>query len=96
MPEPSIGRRFELNLLEFLFAVFEDGDVFGHEFFGLKEELKIEAGADTISICGKGLVRLAEALDDGALEIVTERVSESATSPDNAIIVDTLVVEKVV
>src|SRR5271170_7041689 len=35
-----------------------------------EEELKIEAGPDAISIRGKGLIRLVEALDTGTLEIV--------------------------
>jgi len=37
-----------------------------------EEELKIEAGLDAITIRGKGLGRLVDALDTGALEIVRE------------------------
>ncbi len=58
-----------------------------------QEELKIEAGPDAITIRGKGLVRLVEALDVGALELVTETAPETRASLENAIIVDSLIVE---
>jgi hypothetical protein len=43
-------------------------------------ELKIEAGSDLITVKGRGLDRMVEALDQGMLEILRE--ADSATSPE--------------
>jgi hypothetical protein len=58
------------------------------------EELKIEAGPDMITIRGKGLIRLVDALDTGALEAVRESPRATAPSPENAIVVETVTIEK--
>jgi hypothetical protein len=57
------------------------------------EELKIEAGPDVITIRGKGLIRLVEALDAGELETVREG-SGIMESLENTIVVASLMVEK--
>jgi hypothetical protein len=43
-----------------------------------QEELKIEAGPDLITVSGRGLGRIAAALDQSSLEVI----SETAVSPD--------------
>jgi hypothetical protein len=59
-----------------------------------QEELKIEAGPDTVTIRGKGIVRLLDALDAGALETVRENSNVDVSSLDAAIVVKSLVIEK--
>jgi hypothetical protein len=59
-----------------------------------REELKIEAGPDAITIRGKELIRLVEALDAGALEIVREGSSVEACALENVIVVESLMIEK--
>jgi len=59
-----------------------------------REELKIEAGPDLITIRGKGLIRLVDALDTGALETVREGSSVTASSLENTIMVESLTIEK--
>jgi len=59
-----------------------------------EEELKIEAGPDAITIRGKGLIRLVDALDTGALETVRESSSTTALSLENTIVVESLMIEK--
>lgn len=60
-----------------------------------EEELKIEAGPDVITIRGKGLIRLVEALDAGELETVREGSGLMESSRENTIMVVSLMVEKV-
>ena len=59
-----------------------------------EEELKIEAGPDVITIRGRGLIRMVDALDAGALEAVREG-SGIIESLENTIVVASLMVEKV-
>ena len=59
-----------------------------------EEELKIEAGPDVVTIRGKGLIRMVDALDAGALEAVREG-SGIIESLENTIVVASLLVEKV-
>jgi hypothetical protein len=59
-----------------------------------EEELKIEAGPDAITIRGKGLCRLVDALDTGALETVRENSHGSELSLENAIVVESLLIDK--
>jgi hypothetical protein len=59
-----------------------------------QEELKIEAGPDTVTIRGKGIVRLLDALDTGALEAVRENIGAIVSAVDNAIVVESLTIEK--
>ena len=59
-----------------------------------EEELKIEAGPDVITIRGKGLIRIVDALDDGALETVREGFGIREASSENTIVVASLLVEK--
>ena len=59
-----------------------------------REELKIEAGPDAITIRGKGLARLVGALDIGALEIVRESSIGAASTLENTIVVQSLIIEK--
>ncbi len=58
------------------------------------EELKIEAGPDAITIRGKGLGRLMDALDIGALEIVRESSIGAVSTLENTIVVQSLIIEK--
>jgi len=59
-----------------------------------REELKIEAGPDSITIRGKELSRLVDALDTGALEIVREASRLEASSLENSIVVESLLIER--
>jgi hypothetical protein len=59
-----------------------------------EEELKIEAGPDAITLRGKGLSRLVDALDTGALEIVRESSIGAASSVEDTIVVQSLIIEK--
>jgi hypothetical protein len=58
------------------------------------EELTIEAGPDAIIIRGRGLFRLVEALDFGALETLREGSDSTAPSLENTIVVNSLIVER--
>lgn len=60
-----------------------------------REELKIEAGPDLITVRGEGLIRLVDALDVGALEMIRE-IPEPGNSTGNsdAINIESLVIEK--
>lgn len=58
------------------------------------EELKIEAGPDAITIRGKGLGRLVDALDVGSLEFVQESSTGTASTLENTIVVQSLIIEK--
>ncbi len=59
-----------------------------------EEELRIEAGPDVITIRGKGLIRLVDALDAGALATVREGSGTLESSLEDAIVVASLLVEK--
>ena len=59
-----------------------------------EEELKIEAGPDVVTIRGKGLIRMVDALDAGALETVREGSGIMEPSLENTIVVASLLVEK--
>ena len=58
------------------------------------EELKIETGYYTVTIHGNGLGRLADALDAGALEIIRESAIGVVLPVENAIVVQSLIIEK--
>ena len=60
-----------------------------------EEKLKIEAGPDVITIRGKGLIRLVDALDAGALEAVQEGSGIVESSLENTIAVASLLIEKI-
>ena len=59
-----------------------------------REELRIEAGPDAIIIRGKGLNRLVDALDTGALETVREGSSAATSGSETTIVVESLIIEK--
>lgn len=59
-----------------------------------EERLKIEAGPDVITIRGKGLIRMVDALDAGALETVREGSGVMESSLEDTIVVASLQVEK--
>ena len=59
-----------------------------------EEELKIEAGPDTITIRGKNLDRLVDALNMGGLEFVRESPIGAASCVESTIIIQSLIVEK--
>jgi len=48
----------------------------------VEEKLEIEAGADLITVTGRGLERLVEALDRSALEIVREAPESHAPNSE--------------
>jgi hypothetical protein len=58
------------------------------------EELRIQAGPDLITIRGKGLIRLVDALDAGSLVFVRESPRGSVARLENATEVDSLVVDQ--
>jgi hypothetical protein len=58
-----------------------------------EEELKIEAGADLVTVKGRGLDRIVEALDRGTLEILSEIFGEMPPKEENAIWVSSITVE---
>ena len=57
------------------------------------EELKIEAGPDLITVMGVGLSRIADALDLGSLEVLTETVAQMGTTQDSKIVVSRITLE---
>ncbi len=59
------------------------------------EEIKIGAGPDAITIRGKGLIRLVDALDIGTLESVRETFGASGSSLENAIVIESLIIENI-
>lgn len=61
---------------------------------GEVEELKIEASADQITVKGRGLDRIVEALDRGTLEILCEVPGETPLHEEGAIWVSTITVER--
>jgi hypothetical protein len=60
-----------------------------------EEELKIEASADLVTVKGRGLDRIVEALDRGMLEILCEVPSEIPPTEESAIWVSTIVITQV-
>lgn len=59
---------------------------------GPVEELRIEAGADLVTIRGRGLDRIVEALDRGVLAILREIPGEAPAKEDAHIWVSTIVI----
>lgn len=61
---------------------------------GDEEELKIEASSDLVTIKGRGLDRLVEALDRSALEILRESSGDSSTSKEDPVSISEIGIEK--
>jgi hypothetical protein len=57
-----------------------------------QEELKIEAGPDAITVQGRGLVRLVDALDQGSLETLCEAPVENEPLKESSIWVATIII----
>ena len=57
------------------------------------EELKIEAGPDLITVMGRGLARIAAALDLGSLEVLSETGAEAGTGQESKIFVSGITLE---
>jgi hypothetical protein len=57
------------------------------------EELKIEAGPDLITVMGRGLARIAAALDLSSLEVLSETGAANGTVQDSKIFVSTITLE---
>jgi hypothetical protein len=60
---------------------------------GASEELRIEAGPDQVTIKGRGLERVVEALDRGTLEILCEVPGEILPVEQHAIWITSINVE---
>jgi hypothetical protein len=58
-----------------------------------EEELKIEASADLITVKGRGLDRVVEALDRGMLEILREIPQEMLSEKESPIWVSAITIE---
>jgi hypothetical protein len=58
-----------------------------HWTAGETEELRIKASADLVTVRGRGLDRIVEALDRSTLEILREIPPEASSSDDEAIFV---------
>ena len=57
------------------------------------EELKIEAGPDLVTVVGRGLSRVAAALDLGSLEILSETEAGTEAVKDLKIFVSAIILE---
>jgi len=57
------------------------------------EELKIEAGPDLITVKGRGLSRVAAALDQSSLEVLSETGADPETVKDSRIFVSGIILE---
>jgi hypothetical protein len=57
------------------------------------EELKIEAGPDLVTVVGRGLSRVAAALDLGSLEVLTETGGGTGNLSDRKIVVSNISLE---
>ena len=57
------------------------------------EELKIEAGPDLLTVVGRGLSRVAAALDLGSLEVLSETVADTEAVKNTKIFVSTIILE---
>jgi hypothetical protein len=55
-----------------------------------EEELKIEAGGDLISVKGRGLDRIVDALDRGTLEILCEVPDEGTSMEGSRILLSSI------
>lgn len=58
-----------------------------------QEELKIEAGNDLVTVKGRGLDRIVEALDRGILEVLCEIPSEMPSKEESLIWISIIIVE---
>jgi hypothetical protein len=59
------------------------------------EELKIEAGPDLITVVGRGLSRIAAALDQSSLEVVSETGANPEGARDSKIFVSRVTLESI-
>ena len=57
------------------------------------EELEIEAGSDLVTVKGRGLDRIVDALEKGSLEKLCEIRNESASSEESLIWVSNITIE---
>jgi hypothetical protein len=60
-----------------------------------QEELKIEAGPDLITVSGRGLARIAAALDQSSLEVISETASNRDIVDDSKIFVSAILLESI-
>ncbi len=60
-----------------------------------QEELKIEAGPDLITVSGRGLARIAAALDQGSLEVLYETALDRDAFDDSKIFVSSILLESI-
>ncbi len=60
-----------------------------------QEELKIEAGPDLITVSGRGLARIAAALDQSSLEVISETASNRDIVDDSKIFVSAILFESI-
>jgi len=60
-----------------------------------QEELKIEAGPDLITVSGRGLARIAAALDQSSLEVISETASNGDIVDDSKIFVSAILLESI-
>ena len=63
----------------------------GHD----EEELKIEAGPDLVTVVGRGLSRIAAALDQSSLEVLSETAAVPEAVKDSKIFVSAISLESV-
>jgi hypothetical protein len=59
------------------------------------EELKIEAGPDLVTVVGRGLSRVAAALDQSSLEVLSETGAAPEAVRDSKIFVSAISIESV-
>ena len=59
------------------------------------EELKIEAGPDLVTVVGRGLSRIAAALDQSSLEVLSETAAVPEAVKDSKIFVSAISLESV-
>ena len=60
-----------------------------------QEELKIEAGPDLIIVSGRGLARIAAALDQSSLEVISETAFGRDAADDSKIFVSSILLESI-
>jgi hypothetical protein len=60
-----------------------------------QEELKIEAGPDLITVSGRGLARIAAALDQSSLEVISETALGRDVADDRKIFVSSILLERI-
>lgn len=61
---------------------------------GAPEELRIEASADQVTVRGRGLERIVEALDQGTLEILCEIPGDLPPSEEHAVWITAISIER--